>query len=101
MNEYSAHRGNDAMFGFMFGALVGAAAALLLAPASGEDTRRKLGETTRRLREQGGEIADKARHKFDQMREQGEEIADKARNKFDQMRHEPTGARGTQGPQGV
>lgn len=40
--------------GIMLGALVGASAALLLAPASGEDTRRNLRRGARRMYAQGG-----------------------------------------------
>lgn len=41
--------GAAGMSGFMLGALVGAGVALLFAPATGNDTRRKLGETAKRL----------------------------------------------------
>lgn len=41
--------GAAGMSGFMLGALVGASVALLFAPAAGNDTRRKLGETAKRL----------------------------------------------------
>jgi gas vesicle protein len=75
MNEYTSHRGNEAMVGFVFGALVGAATALLLAPATGEETRRKLAETTRKLRDQG------------------QDLAEKARNTYEHVRHEAGGAR--------
>ena len=43
------------MTGFFVGALVGAGIALLLAPAPGGETRRKLGETARRLTNAAGE----------------------------------------------
>lgn len=43
------NRAGGAVAGFMFGAVVGAGAALLLAPATGRDTRRKIGSTARRL----------------------------------------------------
>lgn len=47
---------------FMIGTAVGAGLALLLAPATGSDTRRKVGETVRHL---GGE----ARHKIGQVKD--------------------------------
>lgn len=48
--------------GFVFGALIGAAAALLLAPQSGEDTRTQ-------LRDRGMEFRGKAQETYDQARE--------------------------------
>lgn len=48
----------DALMAFLLGAAVGAGVALLLAPQSGEETRRKLGETARRL---GDDLDDKVR----------------------------------------
>src|SRR5687768_4576380 len=50
------HDRNDTMGAFLMGAIVGAAVALFLAPAAGEETRRRLGETARRL---GGEVGDR------------------------------------------
>lgn len=55
--------GEKALF-FVLGAFVGAATALMLAPRSGEETRRYL--------------ASKARERVDQMSKQGRDIADKA-----------------------
>jgi gas vesicle protein len=43
------NRTGDVVLGFVFGAVVGAGVALLLAPALGQDTRRKIGDTARRL----------------------------------------------------
>lgn len=51
MNERTGQQiGNGHAMGFIVGALIGAGVALLMAPATGSDTRRKLGETARRLR---------------------------------------------------
>lgn len=44
-------RANEAVTGFVCGAVIGAGVALLLAPANGRDTRRKIGDTARRLGE--------------------------------------------------
>jgi len=41
-------RSNAPLIGFMLGAAVGAGLALLLAPASGSETRRRIGETSHR-----------------------------------------------------
>lgn len=43
------------MTGFLMGALFGAGLALLLAPASGGETRRRLGETARRVADAASE----------------------------------------------
>lgn len=49
VNEDTSKSGMAGMSGFMLGALVGAGVALLFAPAAGSDTRRKLGDTAKRL----------------------------------------------------
>ena len=46
---------------FVLGALTGAAVALLMAPTSGEETRRVLAERAREGRERAGEAARQAR----------------------------------------
>ena len=45
--DYAA-RASGATMGFILGAAVGAGLALLLAPATGADTRRRLGQTAKR-----------------------------------------------------
>lgn len=49
-NEFTQDygRGTGAVVGFLLGAAVGAGVALLLAPASGPETRRRLGQTAKR-----------------------------------------------------
>jgi gas vesicle protein len=68
MNErtgQTTNMGNGAAMGFICGALLGVGVALLMAPASGSETRRKLGETARRLRR---EVPEKARGLANQAR---------------------------------
>ena len=45
------NRTGDAVLGFVIGAVLGAGAALLLAPSKGKDMRRRIGNTARRLGE--------------------------------------------------
>lgn len=67
MNDMS--RGNDALVGFLFGAVVGAGVALLMAPATGEETRRKIGETARGLANNTKDQIDKVRNRLGEMGE--------------------------------
>jgi gas vesicle protein len=55
--------------GFLLGALVGAGAALLLAPASGDDTRDRLKQTGRRVRGAVRDTLDGARDQVDRARD--------------------------------
>jgi gas vesicle protein len=66
--------------GFLWGALLGAGVALLMAPASGTDTRRKLGETARRLKR---DMPEKARGLVDQAKSKINQGANEVRNTFD------------------
>jgi gas vesicle protein len=49
------------LVGFALGAVVGGVAALLLAPASGENTRRRLGDAARRLSREARDTLGEAR----------------------------------------
>ena len=66
MNDNEQRNLDSSLFtpvvGFALGALVGAGIALLFAPASGERTRRRLGNAARR-------VSREARHTFDEARE--------------------------------
>jgi gas vesicle protein len=71
---------------FLGGALIGAAAALLLAPESGERTRRKLAKHARKssqyLNESGKDLYEKGRDLY----ERGREIAEDAAEMFERGR---------------
>jgi gas vesicle protein len=54
---------------FAIGAIAGAAVALLYAPASGEETRRRLAETARQGRERAEALAREGREFIDRRRE--------------------------------
>jgi gas vesicle protein len=57
-------KGGGFIIGLALGALVGAAAALLLAPESGEELRKDIGE-------KGDELKSKAQQQVDALQEQG------------------------------
>ncbi len=71
---------------FIAGAAVGAAVALLYAPASGHETRRKIAKHTDRgrvaLQESGKEMIDRGREMF----ERGRKMADEAAELFERGR---------------
>jgi gas vesicle protein len=49
MNDTDVGNGGNTMGMFLMGAIVGAGVALLLAPATGGDARKKVGEVARKL----------------------------------------------------
>lgn len=65
---------------FLTGAAIGAAVALLYAPASGEETRRKIArraeDSAEVLSEKGQEMVDRGRELYDQGRKMADEAAD-------------------------
>jgi len=65
--------------GFMIGALVGASLALLLAPASGGETRRRLGDTARKI---GGAAKDKFQDIRGSMSDMGNEGDESGQSTF-------------------
>ena len=64
-NENSA---GTILMAFVVGALAGAAVALLYAPASGEETRRKLADKAREGRETLKSAVERGREVYDQVR---------------------------------
>ena len=56
------------MLAFALGALAGAAVALLYAPASGEETRRRLADKSREGRQRVATAVERGREAFEQMR---------------------------------
>jgi len=52
------HEGRNIALAFLIGGVVGAGIALLYAPQSGEDTRRDISRTAKRVRKRTGEIVE-------------------------------------------
>jgi gas vesicle protein len=71
---------------FLAGTAIGAAIALLYAPASGQETRKKIGKKTEggreALAESGKELLERGRDLYDK----GRKIADEAADVFDRGR---------------
>jgi gas vesicle protein len=73
---------------FALGAVAGAAIALLYAPTSGEETRRKLAEKAREGRDKAETLARQGREFIDRQRETVTAAVEKGREAFDQARRE-------------
>jgi gas vesicle protein len=93
--------GGGVLLAFIAGAAVGAAVALLYAPASGEETRDYLGQRAREGREKAAEAARQAREHAAEAARQGREILNRQREHlstaFDRAREQFQG--GTSGEQ--
>ena len=76
------------LLAFILGAVSGAAVALLYAPATGEDTRKYLGERAREGRERAAEMAEKGRQAVQQGRETLTTAVERGREAYEQARRE-------------
>jgi len=81
---------------FVLGALTGAAVALLVAPQTGEETRRLIAEKARESRDKAGEAARQGRELWNRQRETLTSAIDRGREAYQQARTQPTGG----GPSG-
>jgi gas vesicle protein len=70
--------GGGVVAAFLIGAITGAAVALLLAPATGEDMRRILGQKAKegadKASERGREIIDRGREAYTRARNTGDDV---------------------------
>ncbi len=86
-----ADKGSSAggvLMAFVLGAVAGAAVALLYAPASGEETRRKVAEKTREARARAEELAREGREFVNRQRENLASAVERGREAFEQARRE-------------
>jgi gas vesicle protein len=89
-------RGLNFILGLTVGMLVGAAGALLLAPASGEETKRNIHALTEQVRHKAEELREKGRHYIEDERSAVHEAVEAGRQAAQQRRaeleHEMTAA---------
>ena len=81
------------LLAFMLGAIAGAAAALLYAPATGRETREYLGEKVREGRDRANEAAAKGRDFINQGRDTLATAIDRGRDAYQQARSNAGGSR--------
>lgn len=102
-NYLNESQSGSSVMMFIAGAVVGAGLALLMAPASGEETRRKLSDTARRLRDETKNRVSHAKESITELREDAKHAIDQGRETFSQGRRQraegqatysDTGARG-------
>jgi|GEM_PF-1752458 len=67
---------------FVFGAVLGAGIALLLAPAHGRDTRRKVGHTVKRLGDNAKQVIQRTRDSLNDMKHDARSAIDKGRQEY-------------------
>ncbi len=76
--------------GFMIGGLIGAAAALLLAPQSGEETRTIIRDKSIELKDRAADTAEEARARAEaaaaEARARAEELSQQARDRAEELR---------------
>lgn len=86
-----ANNGNSAggvLVAFAIGAIAGAAVALLFAPATGEETRKKLAEKAKEGRDRAESVAHEGREYFNRQRDNLTAAVERGREAFDQARKE-------------
>jgi len=83
MNEGRSN--NDVLIGFLFGAAVGAAVAILYAPAAGDETRRRMAETAKRFgsatKDKFGELRETVTNRMSDVRSAAEAGRDEFRRR--------------------
>ena len=81
-------RGAGALGGFVLGAIIGAGIALLMAPASGTDTRRKLRETAQKLKSAAGSKFGEAQTALSEIRQDAKSAVDAGREAYTRNRQQ-------------
>jgi gas vesicle protein len=86
MSRDSSIGAGSVMIAFVVGALTGAAVAILFAPASGEETRERIGQRARESRDRAREALDQGREYYERQRDNLASAIDRGREAFNQAR---------------
>jgi gas vesicle protein len=87
----SRDNGGSIVAAFVIGALTGAAVALLLAPTTGEEMRRRISERAKEGRDRAGEAARQGREFLNRQRDTIGEAVQRGREAYQQARQTPAG----------
>jgi len=101
MQEYSDFNNNGKSSAnitpLIFGAVLGAGIALLLAPAHGKDTRRRVGHTAKRLGDGARQVFQRTRDNLNHVKRDAKAAIDKGRQEYSRSRS-ADGMRAPQSP---
>jgi len=86
MSTHHSVGGGTLVLAFLAGAVTGAAVALLMTPATGEEARQYLGERAREGRERATEAAKQGREFVSRQRETVKSALDRGREAYQQAR---------------
>ena len=99
MSNYGNNQGSN-FLSFILAAGVGVVAGILLAPASGEESRRKLGDQANQLKDQwGNKINDFAKNAGDQVDKLASKATELTKKVSDQVENTPFTTPGSRGEQ--
>ena len=93
MSRDSGTGAGSVMLAFLVGAVAGAAVALLYAPATGRETRERLGEKAREGRDRANEAAARGRDAMNRGRETMANALERGREAYQQARSAATSSR--------
>ncbi|NUR53852.1 MAG: YtxH domain-containing protein [Acidobacteria bacterium] len=86
MTRESGGDAGTVILAFVLGAVTGAAVALLMAPATGEDTRKRLAERAREGADRAREVAGQGRELWNRQRETIATAVERGREAYQQAR---------------
>ena len=87
MSNHHNNNGGTVLLAFMIGALTGAVVALLLAPASGEETREYLGQKAREGKARARDAVEQGRETYQRQRQSIASAVERGRDAFEQARN--------------
>jgi gas vesicle protein len=93
LNDMNDVRGTWGVRGFTVGVLIGAGVALLLAPATGTDTRKKIGAAAKRIGNDARHKLDTARHRVGGLKQDAKAAVEAGRDAYMRSRSQGTESR--------